>query len=267
VDSRFRLGINLTNGKGHCFNCDWKSRHTISYLLQRIGFEGEVLEAEEEQETPPPPKVRLPEGFAPLTEACDVLDRTALRYLLQDRRLSRRQIQTKGVGVSYLGRYAYRVIFPVRDQERKLRGFVARSFVGGQPKYLNSPGDKYLYNLNHKSKQIVLAEGVFKALRLELALPEFNCCALLGHDLTVTQTQQLADTKCRHVVLWPDPDRIGVQGVSRIARQLLETGYQVELIWPVVRPADEAPLSELQQLMLQRRSYSWQMGEKLLLSV
>ena len=201
ADTHFRLGLNLVKGVGHCFNCDWKSRKAVSALLRWLKVSGSV-EEETIEENPDSGTIELPEGFARLKRIRDDLDHLVFQYLRKDRRITKQQILDKGIGVSYQGRYAYRVVIPVRDAAKELRGFVARSFVGATPKYLNSPGEKYLFNVNPMAERVILAEGIFKALRLEQAFPEWQCCALLGHDLTPTQEAQLRDSRVRQFLLW-----------------------------------------------------------------
>lgn len=262
ADTRFRLSINIANGAGICFNCGYKSRHVIFALLKKWNI---IRDLEEEKPEPAiaVEPVKLPKDFQLLSKAYDALDRIALKYLLQ-RGITQKQIHARGIGVSYCGRYAYRIVMPVWVNET-LRGVVARDFTGQQkPKYLNSVGDKYLYGFDPQSESCILVEGIFKALRVELAtgLPT---AALLGHDLTPIQLKQIQESKCRKITLFPDPDLVGRRGVARIADTLKEEwSGELNIIWPVRTPADEMTLAALQKVTAQ--PYSWSLCHRLLLN-
>jgi DNA primase len=173
------------------------------------------------------------------------------------------QIREKQIGVSFVGEYAYRVIIPVFSGS-SLKGIVGRDFTGKQtPKYRNSRGDKYLFNFDPSHSRVILCEGVFKALRLEQALPRYNCCAMLGHDLTSLQEEQIRSGRCKEVLIWPDPDRAGTLGAIRTA-DLLSERFRVSVAWPLSLPADEASLNELQESARSVKPYGWRTAQELL---
>jgi DNA primase len=201
----------------------------------------------------------LPAGFSIVGTVGDELDQLALQYLLK-RGISRQQIVRYKVGATFVGNYAYRVVFPLW-YNGKLQGFVARDIAGWEPRYL-SGGRKALFN-PRPAETLILAEGVFKALRIERAL---GCPvgATLGRELTDYQLEQLLALDVRHIVLWPDPDKAGRQGCIRSAELLRANGFDVSVVWPVSKPADEALLDEIQQ-SYRVRPYNWQMQAKLML--
>lgn len=263
-DHEFRFSVNIRSGAGHCWHasCGYKSRYAVFTVLRQLKIAADSLDTEGADAQTPPEPVVLPKDFQLLTRVYDDLDRKALNYLLRDRKISRSQIKERKIGVSYCGRYAYRVIIPVLVADQ-LKGIVARDFTGTQkPKYLNSKGEKYLYGFDPTADTCVLAEGVFKSLRLELA--GFSSAALLGHDLTDTQFAQLKNSACRKVILFPDPDPVGRRGVANIADKLVDDwSGEVQIIWPVTKPADEMPLVDLRAVTPQ--PYDWGLAQQILL--
>lgn len=243
TDTKFRLCIHAVQGWARCVHCGWKWRSgAVSIVLLRLGANTEEVRGfaapEARQEIP----IALPADFQLLTQVTDSLDRIARCYLL-DRGITPSQIADYWIGVSYAGRYAYRIIFPVNYQN-KLVGINARDFIGHrEPKYLNSPGAKYLFGFDPKAKTCVLSEGVFKALRIAQALA-FNSCALLGHNLTDVQLQQLQQSACRRVVLYPDADTVGRRGMASVADRLREHwSGRVDAVWDNKLPADEEAIT------------------------
>lgn len=255
ADDKFRLCVHAVQGWGKCVHCDWKRKTAVRAVLLklsvRIAVSGFSIEEPEKDAV-----VRLPADFQILSEAHDELDRTALQYLL-DRGISPQQINRNRIGVSYIGPLAYRVIFPVYDA-RVLVGIVARDFTGrGKPKYLNSIGKKRLYNFNPLNPNLVLSEGVFKALRIE-RVTEACSAALLGRDLTDDQLEQVKNSACRRVVIYYDPDVAGRRGAISVAEKLRAGwGGTVEVVKRVVVPADEDGFKNLRSNLLKVDPWSW----------
>jgi DNA primase len=214
----------------------------VKLLLRRwrIGEEGYDAEQTDEEETLPP---RLPQDFQLLSDLEEGgLEAEAKRYVLA-RGVSERQVRRHKIGVSLVGRFAYRVVFPI-FYKRKLRGIVARDFTGQQqPKYLFNNGVKPLYNMQPQAKGVILSEGVFKALRIERAIPGYCSVALLGHNLSEHQKEFLRG--CKRVVVWPDPDKAGRRGAANVCEKLLSLGVETFVLPRVTEPADELRLQDL----------------------
>ena len=126
-------------------------------------------------------------------------------------------------------------------KDKVLKGFVTRAIRENMSRrYFNSSSEKVLYNFNKNSEKIILCEGIFKALRLERYL-KIRSCAMLGHDLTELQVEQLLSGKVRCVIVWPDLDKVGVQGAERTVGRLMRESRLTVMIAPVLKkPADEA---------------------------
>jgi len=259
-DRRFRLGINIARGMGHCFNCGWRSQNAVERLLDYLGAKDQYHQLPQDDSSPDGScSIGLPIGFSIVGTVGDELDQLALQYLLH-RGVSKQQIVRYKVGATFVGNYAYRVVFPLW-YNGKLQGFVARDIAGKEPRYL-SGGRKALFN-PRPAETLILAEGVFKALRIERALNR-PVSATLGRELTDYQLEQLQALGVGHVVLWPDPDKAGRQGCISSAELLRANGFDVSVVWPVSKPADEVSLDEIRQLY-RVRPYNWQMQAKLML--
>lgn len=234
-DTRFRFGLNWMRGWGHCFNCDWKSRHAISAILRwwRLEVHVDLPAGQEEPSTKKLADIQLPEDFM-LVSSIDPKDGepfiTPWRYF-QNRGFTLQQARRHRIGASFSGRYAHRLVMPIIWRKR-IKGLVARTWVKGQePRYLNSQGERLLWNMEDcypKGQRLLLLEGIFKALSVE-SLTDSRCAALLGHSVTERQNQQIERCGFRRIDVWPDPDPQGLEGALQIALQLSEAGHKVRM--------------------------------------
>ena len=249
ADVQFHLCVHAREGWGRCMYCGWRHRYAVVPVLKQLGIMETVTGFEKAPDNGPQVPVEFPKDFQVLTHVYDDLDRQAKKYI-RDRGVTEEQIRSCRIGVSYAGRYAYRILFPV-FVGKVLKGINARDFTGiGKPKYLNSQGDKYLFRFDPKQSTTILSEGVIKALRIA-QVTEFGSAALLGHDLTEQQLAQILESRCQHVILYPDTDSVGVKGAVSIADKLCECWKgKVSIVEKVVLPADEVPLAELKQLLV-----------------
>jgi hypothetical protein len=105
-------------------------------------------------------------------------------------------------------------------------------------------GKKYVWGLR-PGAEVVLAEGVFKAINLEraLALPSG---ALLGHSITDEMQEQLVQFGVRRAFIWPDPDIAGITGIMKVLARLHECGIACYLPIKLPQvPADDATVQQL----------------------
>lgn len=259
ADTRYRLGINLQSNLGHCFNCGWSSRYALQAYTKRIRVDGVSVPAGVGPSVAP--QIQLPADYHCLTTIRDELDQLAVVYL-EKRMVSARQIRVFQIGVSFSGRYAWRIVFPLRWR-KELRGFLARDFSGRQQaKYLNETGMvRSVFGLPDQAEEVVLFEGAFKALRAGRVLP-VPCCAVLGNRITDGQVDQLQESGVRGVYYWPDPDGPGSRGARQSMMTLQKRGIRVQLVWPSVY-ADEVGLPEIKKVWLNKQGFGIEQNWKM----
>jgi hypothetical protein len=144
-------------------------------------------------------------------------------------------------------------------QRTELLGFLARDFTGRKKvRYLNALGQqKSVYGLVGEADEVILFEGVFKALRAARVLP-LPCCAVLGNRLSAGQITQLKEgAGVQKVYYWPDPDGPGIRGARESLKELQRAGIQVQLVWPPVY-ADEVGFEEIERTWGNRREFGIQ---------
>lgn len=249
TDNRFRLGLNMRTGAAHCFNCHWKARgvmFTARALCKALnvginlrGFVRQEREARLKKESEVkkkrvlPPAAGLPEEYQAFSEEVGKAGRRARRYL-QQRQVSTLQIVKHRIGYASDGRLANRLIFPVVDPDGDVHGCVGRDFTGEQsPKYLNTPGMKLLWNAHRLATTAVVVEGIFDALRVEMALMrtrDMLAVSRLGSAITPFQLDQLK--LYEKVIVLPDWDRAGVQGAIELCGRCDARGIHVSVCVP-----------------------------------
>ena len=255
-ESRFRLGVNLRKDKAHCFNCDWKSRHATEALAEALHL-GQLHAGmqEREKEKPEPPK--LPDDFTYLyTVVHDSFYKKAYTYM-RNRGVGEWQMKQKRIGVSMVGKYAYRIVFPVYYGVA-LQGLVTRDFTDTQePRYLNSAGMKAVYNSpeeKRRKSKAVICEGIFDCLAIEQTVSkDYDVLAILGRTLTEEQEKRLSGYD--EIVLWPDADAPGIAGFNALGSQL-KLRHAVLVVPPAFdgrKDAAEISAPERLHLWLHRR--------------
>lgn len=228
------------------------------------------------------PEAVLPANI-PLRNPSSPLEKDFWDYLMgPTRRLAPSEIVEYDMRACLSGRYALRVIVPVR-QEGRVVSFVARAIVESYPwspdfrltKVLYPPGTRQaeiLFNLDRVSgrDELVLVEGVFDAIRLK-----DRAVATLGAHLSVSQMQLLRAHGVRVVTMMWDPDDAGRRATQRAARLLVGNGFgvriatlaggqdpalasQVDLTHALAKAANESVLCSLTELgrRLRRREES-----------
>tara|TARA_Y100000004_G_scaffold62926_1_gene70479 strand:- start:405 stop:1418 length:1014 start_codon:yes stop_codon:yes gene_type:complete len=152
-------------------------------------------------------RVPLPQEYEPCWDG----DQWRVPQYLVDRGLDNDSIKKWQVGFARRGRYAGRVIIPVKCSG--MTSFVARDSTGDAiQKYLN-PGAAMMgqmlfgYDACSPSSLIVAVEGVFDAIRLwSLGIP---AVAYFGSHPRVGQTRLLEQLEPSRLILMPDPDAVG----------------------------------------------------------
>ena len=189
---KLKLSVNIEKDVFKCWICDY-SGTKISPLIRRFApayyadwrsLAGEVDLSKYDtifaEHVPEPPQIiDLPENFQTLTGKKTRLKRRALEYLYS-RGFTDRDILTWKIGFCDYGEYQDRVIIPSFDDDGNVNFFVARSYTDDWMKYKNPRVSKdIIFNdLNIDwDDDVILAEGVFDAMKCENAVP------LLGSTL------------------------------------------------------------------------------------
>lgn len=251
-DDKPRLGLNYQKNLGHCFRCNWKSRHAVKMLLREWKFIEQYFEdVQDVQETEHKEALELPDGFFLLSEVSKKdgdLKREPLQYIV-GRGVTPAQVKSKHLGATLEGYWRFRVLIPVHYHQ-KLLGIVGRDYIGQEPKYLNSTGTRSLYNLK-RAETAILSEGCLKALAIERAVSsEPASVALLGHTITETQIDQLRDAGVKRLVLFSDPDKAGIRGTLKVAEALATESFRVEICHPFpTKQADEMKPEEIREVI------------------
>jgi hypothetical protein len=257
-DTKFRLGINVVTGLGHCYNCGWRNASTLGIarelcrvfgltMRRRLAKKEKQVEEDIEETDEAPEEVELPEEYEQFSSQPEPDELIARRYLI-DRRVSGFQIKRHKIGFASFGRLQNRIIFPVLGPGMRVYGAVARDFTGkSKVKYLNTPGQKLLWNAFRGAEIAILTEGIFDALRVERAFtgdPKYVACSRMGSAITTVQLKQLAGYKT--VVIFPDFDVPGIKAIPDLASKCLDFGIQTQVVIP--RELDDSDPGQMGQL-------------------
>ena len=148
-----------------------------------------------------------------------------------------RQRETPG---SFYDRFRGRVMFPIRDLQRRVIGFGGRVIGEGIPKYLNSPESPVfrkgglLYGLERareaawQTHSLLVVEGYFDAVALYQAGVK-NVVATLGTALTPEHVK-LIQRFAKSVSLIFDPDPAGIRAVIRTLDLFRDSGIGVRVV-------------------------------------
>jgi hypothetical protein len=260
------FGLDLVNGKAHCFRCSWKSDsvvYTARMLCKAWGIDFSWrlrLSAAEAQETvserkPEPKKVAEPVGLPPEYERfgdpTDEIEQLATAYL-QGRGITRRDIKDYQIGFAGAGDFSWRIMFPVIGEDGVVYGCVGRDFSGkSKMPYRNTEGIRLLWNGQHEAKTAVVCEGVMDAIRVNRVLreefPDHVAMAALGAGLTPEQLAQLA--KYETVVLFSDWDVAGIKETAQRAAVCEEAGLTTLVVEPDSMTGDDPDSMPREQIV------------------
>ena len=254
-DSRYRLSVNEQKNAAVCFNgqCEFKSRQAAKHIFRKLEIEAafDVPTFEPIETKKKITRIPWPRDFKKLSRDGGYYNRKGYKYM-RGRGMSSAIIAAFHLGMVLTGRQRYRVLFPL-TWRGKLRMLIGRSiFPDVEPKYLNSIGEKFVYNLpDNDAKTIILSEGCVKAIAIS-AVSKVPSCASLGTSLTPLMLEQLEQAGVKTVVVWPDPDDAGILGAMKIAKSLEQVGINVKVLWPIpTKQADDYSVNELKQILKQ----------------
>lgn len=140
----------------------------------------------------------------------------------------------------YYDRFRGRLMFPIRDLEKRVVAFGGRILGEGEPKYLNSSDTplfhkgRTLYALERareaasRLRSLVIVEGYFDAIALHQA-GILNVAATLGTALTLEHIHTIRRFTNRIVLLF-DPDAAGVRAALRTLDLFVDSGVGVRVV-------------------------------------
>lgn len=219
-DGKYNLEINTRKRIFKCWKCDDpKFSGSLGKLIKLYGSQMDYTlykalniydysnfyeyKNDEEEEFQGLPEEMI---FFNKIDANNPKHRQAYLYMLEDRKISKKNLLKYNIGFCLEGKYKNRIIIPSINKNGEFDYFVARSFVGEKPTYLNPKfdKDKIIFNegfINWDST-IYIVEGIFD----RFALPE-NTIPILGKNLPSTLIDRIQHHKPNIVVVL-DPDAI-----------------------------------------------------------
>ena len=251
-DEKYRLGINLNTGLAHCFrgSCDWKTRDKVflfKSLCTQFNYEAtldyEAVEAPKKKRSRAVEGITLPNEFEALWTGVDDEIGHKAKHYLTSRGVTEEQIRKHRLGFCASGENTWRIIIPVYYGKRLL-SYTGRDFSGkSELKYKNSEGIKFYYNVpKAKNGTCILSEGAFDAWAIERATVKCDSIARLGTGFTPPQRRVL---ECYdEIILWPDPDKAGVELCISMAVVLDKRAKLVSLVLLEEDDVDPGKLGE-----------------------
>lgn len=137
-----------------------------------------------------------------------------------------------------------RLIIPIRNQYNNLIAFGARSLIGKMPKYLNSPetlifkkssalyGENIAFNHGYKDSSILLVEGYFDCIMLQIS-GFLNTVASLGTSVTTEHLTKIW-TRFEEIIICMDSDKAGkiaTKKIINIAIQKINCTNKISFIY------------------------------------
>lgn len=122
-----------------------------------------------------------------------------------------------------------RILFPFLNETGECTYLVGRTYVGGEPRYLNSGGSRsaLVYNLQEVQGECIVCEGIVSAIKAE-KITGIPSVALLGKSATNFQLSRIRSRATR-VWLALDGDTLP-QEKDLIIQRLFALGCQVYII-------------------------------------
>jgi len=212
-DGKGNLEINYIKHVFKCWSCSDTNgmQGPLGKLFDLFGTKSQkkiynLIKPEEfKQEDKKKNVLRLPEGYTQFKDSNPrfIPHIEAYRYL-KSRGVTDDIIDKYKIGYTATGDFAYRIIVPSYDAEKKLNYFVARSFVPKKMKYKNPsvPKSEIIFNehLIDWKKDVYLCEGVFDSFFLS------NPIVMLGKKMSEFMFSTLYNNVDANVVICLDED-------------------------------------------------------------
>jgi hypothetical protein len=178
------------------------------------------------------------------------------RYVLDDRRLTRGQIERWGIGYAVEGLLAGRVVLVTRDARGVPVNYSARAVGVSKKRYLMADGRdgadrRAIFGEQHwasAGRTLVLTEGAFDALAVERVVPEDVAVgALSGSNVTPNAIARLA--RFDRFVIATDADVAGKAAASKLRGALVRTKDVRRLVYPTGQDANSMDPEALRDLI------------------
>ena len=189
---KYNLAYNSANNIFHCWKCKYSG--IVHKVVEDFGSSDDLervnvvfpkvksnFKHKKEEEYNEMLTCSLPEGFKLLSKKSDSkYYKSAVRYLLQERKLSWDIIKKYNIGYTEnVGNRKYRIIFPSYNEYGQLNYYVSRSYYDFiKPKYMGPPKEEVarteiIFNVKNINFDIpvFLVEGVFDMIHLYNAIP------------------------------------------------------------------------------------------------
>lgn len=122
-------------------------------------------------------------------------------------------------------RWAGRIIFPFFENS-EINYLVGRAYDGGQPKYINTTGDKdaVVFGIDQVDGQAILCEGIISAIAAQRTV-KVPAVAVLGKTI---KDHQLLKLRCRTDKLYVSMDGdVTRDEKNKLNHKLLKAGFEV----------------------------------------
>ncbi len=217
-----KLSVNLSKDKFKCWVCDFagpatrlvkrfgtysqlKKWNELCGIIEIESFE-KIFEQKHEEEIEKP--VNLPEHFISLCNKDYSLKSLDAKRYLSERGIFKEDILRWKIGYCEIGPFEKRVIVPSFDINGKVSYFIARTYAKSKnKKYMNPDVSKdIIFNELYIdwSKDVVIVEGVFDAIKAQNAVPLLG--STLKEDSRLFQ-QIVKNDSPIYLALDPDAER------------------------------------------------------------
>jgi len=270
-----KLSVNLIKDKFKCWVCDFAG--PASRLVKRFGTYSQlkkwnelcgIVEIENfdlifnhKEEEVEEQKIDLPEHFVSLCNKDYGLSSIDARRYLSERGITKKDILKWKIGYCNIGPYEKRIVVPSFDLNGKANYFIARTYAKNKnKKYMNPNVSKdIIFNELYIdwSKDVVLVEGVFDAIKAENAIP------LLGSTLREDSKlfkQIVRNDPVLYIALDPDAEK----KAEKLIMALLSYDIEIYRV-PVPNGMDVGDMSHEQFLEFKKQSVLFKDGDDILI--
>lgn len=165
------------------------------------------------------------------------------RYLLLNDSEPKRYLVSRGlsqqdVTTFQIGSDGDRLIFPLYDAQRTLKGFISRTVCGEEPKYIHSSAregfikSEFLYGLykfDHSIHTAYVTEGVIDVITATRYGIK-NVCACLGTSFMDSHARLLKNNGIQKIIFVFDGDNAGRKALNNAIQYARKEGLSVSLI-------------------------------------